>query len=39
MSDDPKLFEIMYSLRSMRRLKADPVSDELVWTWGASRSR
>ena len=31
MSDDPKLFEIMYSLRSMRRLKPDPLSDELVW--------
>jgi nitroreductase len=31
MSDDPKLFEIMYSLRSIRRLKTDPVSDELVW--------
>lgn len=25
------LFEIMYSLRSMRRLKPDPVPDELVW--------
>ena len=31
MSDDPKLFDIMYSLRSMRRLKPDPVSDDLVW--------
>ena len=31
MSDDPKLFEIMYSLRSMRRLKPDPVPDGLVW--------
>jgi nitroreductase len=29
--DEPGLFEIMYSLRSMRRLKPDPVSDELVW--------
>ena len=29
--DEPGLFEIMYSLRSMRRLKSDPVSDDLVW--------
>jgi len=28
---EPGLFEIMYSLRSMRRLKPDPVPDELVW--------
>jgi nitroreductase len=27
---EPGLFEIMYSLRSMRRLKRDPVPDELV---------
>ena len=25
------LFEIMYSLRAMRRLKPDPVSDDLIW--------
>ena len=31
MSDEPGLFEIMYSLRSIRRLKPDPVPDELVW--------
>ncbi len=31
MSPEPGLFEIMYSLRSMRRLKPDPVPDELVW--------
>lgn len=31
MSTEPGLFEIMYSLRSMRRLKSDPVPDELVW--------
>jgi len=31
MSHDPGLFEIMYSLRAMRRLKPDPVPDELVW--------
>jgi nitroreductase len=31
MSTEPGLFEIMYSLRSMRRLKPDPVPDELVW--------
>lgn len=31
MSAEPGLFEIMYSLRSMRRLKPDPVADELVW--------
>ena len=31
MTDQPGLFEIMYSLRSMRRLKPDPVSDELIW--------
>jgi nitroreductase len=29
--NEPGLFEIMYSLRSMRRLKPDPVSDELIW--------
>lgn len=28
---EPGLFEMMYSLRSMRRLKADPVPDELLW--------
>jgi len=31
MTNEPGLFEIMYSLRSMRRLKPDPVSDELLW--------
>ena len=31
MTDDPGLFEIMYSLRSMRRLKPDPVPDDLVY--------
>ncbi len=29
--DDPGLFEVMYSLRAMRRLKPDPVPDALVW--------
>lgn len=28
---EPGLFEIMYSLRSMRRLKTDPVPDALIW--------
>ena len=28
---EPGLFEVMYSLRSMRRLKADPVPDALIW--------
>ncbi len=32
MSQEPGLFEIMYSLRAMRRLKPDPVPDELIWT-------
>ena len=31
MTAEPGLFEIMYSLRSMRRLKPDPVPDGLVW--------
>ncbi len=31
MRTEPGLFEIMYSLRSMRRLKSDPVPDELLW--------
>jgi nitroreductase len=31
MTAEPGLFEIMYSLRSMRRLKPDPVPDALVW--------
>jgi len=31
MTEQPGLFEIMYSLRSMRRLEPDPVSDELIW--------
>lgn len=30
MSTDPGLFEIMYSLRAMRRLKPDPVPDDLI---------
>jgi nitroreductase len=29
--NDPGLFEIMYSLRSMRRLKPDPVPDAMIW--------
>lgn len=28
---EPGLFEVMYSLRSMRRLKADAVPDEILW--------
>jgi nitroreductase len=31
MSSEPGIFEIMYQLRAMRRLKPDPVPDELVW--------
>ena len=30
MSSDPALFDIMYSMRAMRRLKPDPVPDELI---------
>ncbi len=30
MADSPALFEIMYTMRSMRRLKPDPVPDELI---------
>ncbi len=30
MSSDPGIFEIMHSLRSMRRLKKDPVPQELI---------
>lgn len=30
MPDGPALFDIMYSLRAMRRLKPDPVPDELI---------
>jgi nitroreductase len=30
MSDDPKLFDIMFTTRAMRRLKSDPVPDELI---------
>ena len=30
MSDDPGLFEIMHTTRSMRRLKPDPVPDALI---------
>ena len=29
-SDDPGLFEIMYSLRSMRRLKPDPIPEDIL---------
>lgn len=31
MTADPSVFETMYSLRAMRRLKPDPVSDDLIW--------
>jgi nitroreductase len=31
MADDPGLFEIMYSLRAMRRLRRDPLPEDLVW--------
>jgi nitroreductase len=31
MPDQPGLFDIMYSLRSMRRVRPDPVADELIW--------
>jgi nitroreductase len=31
MSSEPGIFEIMYQLRAMRRLKPDPVPDELIW--------
>lgn len=31
MTHDPGLFETMYSLRSMRRLKPDPVPEALIW--------
>jgi nitroreductase len=30
MSDDPALFEVMSTMRAMRRLKPDPVPDELL---------
>lgn len=30
-SEEPGMFEILYSLRSMRRLRPDPVPDELIW--------
>ncbi len=30
MTDDPGIFEIMHSMRAMRRLKPDPVPDELL---------
>lgn len=29
--NEPGVFQIMYSLRSMRRLKPDPVPDDLIW--------
>jgi nitroreductase len=31
MSSEPGIFEVMYQLRAMRRLKPDPVPDELIW--------
>ena len=31
MSDEPGIFEIIYSLRAMRRLKPDPVPEPLLW--------
>jgi nitroreductase len=31
MTADPNLFQTMYSLRAMRRLKPDPVSEDLIW--------
>ena len=31
MASDPGLFETMYQLRAMRRLKPDPVPEELIW--------
>jgi nitroreductase len=31
MTQEAELFEIMYSLRSMRRLKPDPVPDDVIW--------
>jgi nitroreductase len=31
MADEPGIFEVMYSLRSMRHLKADPVPEATVW--------
>lgn len=30
MSEDPGIFEVMHSMRSMRRLKTDPVPDEMI---------
>ena len=30
MSDDPGIFEIMHSMRTMRRLKPDPVPQEMI---------
>ena len=31
MSDEPGIFEIINQLRAMRRLRSDPVPDELIW--------
>ncbi len=31
MSTEPGIFEVMYQLRAMRRLKPDPVPEELIW--------
>jgi nitroreductase len=31
MAGDPGIFEVMYQLRAMRRLKPDAIPDELIW--------
>lgn len=31
MASEPGIFEVMYSMRAMRRLKPDPVPESLVW--------
>lgn len=31
MSNEPGLFEVMYQLRAMRRLKPDPIPEALIW--------
>ena len=28
---EPEIFEVMYSTRSMRRLKPDPIPDEVLY--------
>ena len=30
MADEPGIFEVMYNCRAMRRLKPDPVPEELL---------